>query len=265
MKTRIVHFLLLVVVASALSFTEDYGEAFTNLLRQMRLKPCEFDPMTHDSTNFNYVKGDTNIEGTLNNSQIWGLSNFQILRSKYDASAMHHILDIIFASIQILGSLDLKGTLGIAGFALPLDEDIRINIKVTDLRIIADYTFGQSLTNPNGLRISDFDVKIFVSDVKVDNWDESMDIALNTFSNDFLGSLSVLLSKELRPYVNNMLDYTVKEKQKNFIRNPNYKSANEEFDKLAKNMYINELPLPHPGAQAGSTNGCEVIEAEYDS
>ncbi|KAL7729041.1 hypothetical protein ACLKA6_019874 [Drosophila palustris] len=123
---------------------------------------------------------------------------------------MHDILDIIFASIQIFGSLDLKGTLGIAGFALPVDEDIRINIKVTDLRIIADYKFGQSLTNPNGLRISDFDVKIFVGDVKVDNWDESIDIVLNTFSNNFLGSLSVLLRKELRPYVNDMLDRTLK-------------------------------------------------------
>ncbi|KAL7729040.1 hypothetical protein ACLKA6_019873 [Drosophila palustris] len=209
MKTRIVHFLLLVVVASALSFTEDYGEAFTNLLRQMRLKPCAFVPKPHDSKNFNYVKGDTNIEGTLNNSQIRGLSNFQILLSKYDASAMHHIFDIIFEPIQIFGSLDLKGTLGIAGFALPVDEDIRINIKVTDLRIIADYTFGQSLTNPNGLRISDFDVKIFVGDVKVDNWVESMDISLNTLSNDFLGSLSVLLSKELQPSVNAIVDYTV--------------------------------------------------------
>ncbi|TDG46624.1 hypothetical protein AWZ03_006936 [Drosophila navojoa] len=52
-------------------------------------------------------------------------------------------------------------------------------------------------------------------------------------------------------------------KQKTFIRNPNYIAINKKLDKLAKNMYIMELPLPAPGAMGGSSRGCtqyEIIE-----
>ncbi|KAH8407811.1 hypothetical protein KR215_002300 [Drosophila sulfurigaster] len=48
-------------------------------------------------------------------------------------------------------------------------------------------------------------------------------------------------------------------KQRTFIRNPNYKNANKEIDELSRGMYITELPLPHPGAQPGSTHGCEEV------
>ncbi|XP_051862653.1 uncharacterized protein LOC117575068 isoform X2 [Drosophila albomicans] len=35
--------------------------------------------------------------------------------------------------------------------------------------------------------------------------------------------------------------------------------ANKEIEELSRGMYITELPLPHPGAQPGSTHGCEEV------
>ncbi|XP_023178902.1 uncharacterized protein LOC111604894 [Drosophila hydei] len=49
-------------------------------------------------------------------------------------------------------------------------------------------------------------------------------------------------------------------KQKTFIRNPNYISINKKLDNLAQNMYIVELPLPHPGAKGGSSHGCDQFD-----
>lgn len=43
-----------------------------------------------------------------------------------------------------------------------------------------------------------------------------------------------------------------------------FKAATKRFDKEAENMYIKTLPLPHPGALPGSTNGCLQFEVVKD-
>ncbi|XP_017857766.1 PREDICTED: uncharacterized protein LOC108610276 [Drosophila arizonae] len=53
-------------------------------------------------------------------------------------------------------------------------------------------------------------------------------------------------------------------KQKTFLRNPNYISINKKLEKLAKSMYILELPLPAPGAKGGSSRGCNHFEIIQD-
>ncbi|EDW59739.1 uncharacterized protein [Drosophila virilis] len=46
-------------------------------------------------------------------------------------------------------------------------------------------------------------------------------------------------------------------RQSTLMRNPNYKRVNRKLDRIAQRMFMLELPLPHPGAQAGSSNGCD--------
>ncbi|XP_030562284.1 uncharacterized protein LOC115763729 [Drosophila novamexicana] len=46
-------------------------------------------------------------------------------------------------------------------------------------------------------------------------------------------------------------------RQSTFMRNPNSKRANRKLDRIAQRMFMLELPLPHPGAQAGSSKGCD--------
>lgn len=37
-------------------------------------------------------------------------------------------------------------------------------------------------------------------------------------------------------------------------------AINKKLDNLAQNMYIVELPLPHPGAKGGSSHGCDQFD-----
>ncbi|KRG01821.1 uncharacterized protein LOC26527859 [Drosophila mojavensis] len=53
-------------------------------------------------------------------------------------------------------------------------------------------------------------------------------------------------------------------KKNTFLRNPNYISINKKLEKLAKSMYILELPLPAPGAKGGSSRGCDHFEVIQD-
>lgn len=49
-----------------------------------------------------------------------------------------------------------------------------------------------------------------------------------------------------------------------FLISFHFKAANKRFDEEAKGMYITWLPLPHPGALPGSTNGCLQFEVIKD-
>lgn len=49
-----------------------------------------------------------------------------------------------------------------------------------------------------------------------------------------------------------------------FLLNLFCTAATKRFDKEAENMYIKTLPLPHPGALPGSTNGCLQFEVIKD-
>lgn len=206
---------LLVLVGSAASGTQDYGEAFATFLGELkRIMPCghgfilRLDPIVDDMLSLDYTNGETKIEGGIRNFRLSGLSNFKILQSTYDARAMYHVLDIMFAKIQIFGSLKVNGTFGIAGFLLPFEQSIQINVKLTDLRIMADYFLAQSPSSPNGngLSISQYNVKFTLGDLKAENWHKSLDIALNNYFNDYFSSFSLLLVKEMQPYVNDLLE-----------------------------------------------------------
>ncbi|XP_034488744.1 uncharacterized protein LOC117792640 [Drosophila innubila] len=204
---------IIALVVSATSATPNYGDAVEMLLGEFkRIMPCgrldipPLEPISTDMVDLDFNNGDTNITGSIRHFRLSGLSSFQILQNSYNESAMHHVIDIIFSKIQAFGFLDLEGTLDIAGFSLPFEYSVQINVKLTDLRFMIEYTFGQSLISPKGLRISSFDFKFFVGEVKAENWHKSLDIALNNYLNDLVGSLSSLVIKEMQPYVKDMSD-----------------------------------------------------------
>jgi len=114
--------------------------------------------------------------------------------------------DVIYPEIQILGSLATDGTFSLGGLPLPEHHSFLLNEKLTDLRIVGEYTFAQNLSNPNGLRISDFDLNFYAANVKADNWDKFMDIPSNNYLNDFIGSFAMLVSEVGQRYVNPLFE-----------------------------------------------------------
>ncbi|XP_034487908.1 uncharacterized protein LOC117792061 [Drosophila innubila] len=207
---------LLVAVASSTPVSQDtsmvgYGEAVGMFLQAWKkIMPCGFPaenipvlaPYTLDFDWFQYLYEPTKVLGNVSDIRISGLDGFQIMSSSYNASTMRRTFDVMYPEIQVVGSLALDGTFSLGGLPLPVYHDFLLNLKLTDLRFVGEYTFAQSLSNANGLRISDFDLKYYIGDVKANNWDKYMDIAANKYLNDFIGSFSLLFSEETQPAVN---------------------------------------------------------------
>ncbi|KAH8311667.1 hypothetical protein KR044_007428, partial [Drosophila immigrans] len=207
---------LLVATATATPVTQDnsmigYSNAVGMFLQAwQKIIPCGFAadnipvmaPLTVDFYAFDYTNGQTNIVGNVSNIRITGLNNFQILSGGYNDSTQRAFFDVIFPQLQILGSYEIEGTFGFAGFPMPIRQSVLINKKLTDWRFIGEYSFTQS--SSNGLRIKDFDLKYLVADVKADNWNKYMDVATNNYLNDFIESFSLLFTEEIQPYVNTL-------------------------------------------------------------
>ncbi|XP_030078647.1 uncharacterized protein LOC111601434 [Drosophila hydei] len=205
---------LLVAFASA-SPTQDssmltYRDALDMFLDAWKkMLPCGFAadnipamaPLTVDFFPFDYVNGETNLKGNVSNIRVSGLDNFQILSGSYNQSTLHATFDVMYPALQILGSYEVEGVLSIGGLLMPIRQKVLINKKITDWRFVGEYTFGQSLTNSNGLRIADFNLQYFVGGVVAANWDQYMDIAGNNYFNSFINSFSVLFTEEIQPYV----------------------------------------------------------------
>ncbi|XP_023173800.2 uncharacterized protein LOC111601454 [Drosophila hydei] len=206
---------LLVAFASASPVAQDNGmvdfrealDMFINAYKKMM--PCGFAadnipamaPLTVDFFPFDYVNGETHLKGNVSNIRVSGLNNFQILSGSYNQSTLHATFDVMYPALQILGSYEVEGVLSIGGLLMPIRQKVLINKKITDWRFVGKYTFGQSLTNSNGLRIKDFNLQYLVGGVVAANWDQYMDIAGNNYFNSFINSFSVLFTEEIQPYV----------------------------------------------------------------
>ncbi|XP_030078650.1 uncharacterized protein LOC115482788 [Drosophila hydei] len=206
---------LLVAFASASPVAQDNGmvdfrealDMFINAYKKMM--PCGFAadnipamaPLTVDFFPFDYVNGETHLKGNVSNIRVSGLDNFQILSGSFDNNTMRATFDFMYPALQILGSYEVEGVLSIGGLLIPIRQKVLINKKITDLRYVGEYTFGQSLTNSNGLRIKDLNLHYFVGGVVAANWDQYMDIAGNNYFNSFINSFSVLFTEEIQPYV----------------------------------------------------------------
>ncbi|EDV91488.1 GH17471 [Drosophila grimshawi] len=169
---------LLVAVASATPVTQDtsmvgYRKAMDMFLDAWKkMIPCGFPsenipvlaPLTTDFYAFNYNNGETNLVGNVSNIRISGLNNFQVLSGSYDPTTLRATFDVLFPELQILGSYEVEGTVGIGGLPLPIRQSVLINKKLSDWRFVGDYTFAQSLSTSNGLRLADFNLQYFVAD-----------------------------------------------------------------------------------------------------
>ncbi|XP_030078649.1 uncharacterized protein LOC115482787 [Drosophila hydei] len=215
MIAKCVLLVLLVAFASASPVAQDNGmvdfrealDMFINAYKKMM--PCGFAadnipamaPLTVDFFPFDYVNGETHLKGNVSNIRVSGLDNFQILSGSFDNNTMRATFDFMYPALQILGSYEVEGVLSIGGLLMPIRQKVLINKKITDWRFVGEYTFGQSLTNSNGLRIKDFNLQYLVGGVVAANWDQYMDIAGNNYFNSFINSFSVLFTEEIQPYV----------------------------------------------------------------
>ncbi|KAH8358563.1 hypothetical protein KR093_000891, partial [Drosophila rubida] len=213
----------LVAVASASPMALDstavnYGDAITQFLQAWKqMLPCGYAPdsipvlapLTNEFAAFNYSKGETSFVGNSSNIRISGLENFIIVSGSFDASTQKAKFDILFPEIQILGSFAIEGVMSMLGFVFPVHETSLINERFQQLRFVGEYTFGQSLINPSGLRISDYHLQFYLADVKIDNWDSLWGISLNDYSNSWASQIINLATKLVQPNVDLLLSIDV--------------------------------------------------------
>ncbi|KAM8703435.1 hypothetical protein ACLKA7_008110 [Drosophila subpalustris] len=219
MIAKVVLLALLVAAASASPVAQDstamnYGDAITQFLQAWKkMLPCGYAPydipvmapLTNDFSSFQYSKGETNLVGNTSNILISGLNNFEIIGGAFDTSSQKASFDVLFPEIQILGSFAIEGVMSMLGIAFPVREVSLVNERFQQLRFVGEYTFGQSLTNPSGLRISEYHLQFYLGDVKIDNWHKLWDISLNDYANLWSSQMMNLLVKQIQPNVDQLL------------------------------------------------------------
>ncbi|KAH8310991.1 hypothetical protein KR044_003787, partial [Drosophila immigrans] len=220
-KVFLLAFLVAFASASPLALDStavNYGDAITQFLQAWKqILPCGYapdsipvmSPLTNDFDPFNFTKGETSFIGNTSNIRISGLDNFIILSGSFDANTQKAKFDVLFPEIQILGSYAIEGVMSMLGFVFPVREDSLINERFQQLRFVGEYTFGQSLINPGGLRISDYHLQFYLADVKMDNWDTLWNIAANDYANAWSGQIVNLAAKLVQRNVDEFLSIYV--------------------------------------------------------
>ncbi|KAM8703434.1 hypothetical protein ACLKA7_008109 [Drosophila subpalustris] len=195
-SAKVVLLALLVAAASASPVAQDstainYGDAITQFLQAWKkMLPCGYAPydipvmapLTNDFSSFQYSKGEN------------------LISCSQKAS-----FDVLFPEIQILGSFAIEGVMSMLGIAFPVREVSLVNERFQQLRFVGEYTFGLSLTNPSGLRISEYHLQFYLGDVKIDNWHKLWDISLNDYANLWSSQMMNLLVKQIQPNVDQLL------------------------------------------------------------
>ncbi|XP_060647117.1 uncharacterized protein LOC132785141 [Drosophila nasuta] len=211
---------LLVAIASASPLaldsttSDNYGVTISQFLAAWKqMIPCGYaagnipvmSPLTNDFTAFNFSRGETNLVGNVSNIRISGLDDFIILSGSFNTTTQKAKFDVLFPEIQILGSYALQGMMSLLGFAFPVRDVSLINERFQQLRFVGEYTFGQSLTNSSGLRISEYHLQFYLADVKIDNWDLLLNIAANDYANSWSSQIIDLAVKLVQKYVDELL------------------------------------------------------------
>ncbi|KAH8310990.1 hypothetical protein KR044_003788 [Drosophila immigrans] len=214
-------FLVTIASASSVALNStavNYGDAITQFLQAWKqMIPCGYAPdyipvlapLTNEFAVFNYSRGETNFVGNSSNIRISGLNDFIILSGSFDAKTQKAKFDVLFPEIQILGSYAIEGVMSMLGFVFPVREVSLLNERFQQLRFVGEYTFGQSLINPSGLRISDYHLQFYLADVKINNWDTLWNISLNDYSNTWASQIMNLMAKLVQPNVNLLLSVDV--------------------------------------------------------
>ncbi|XP_064551000.1 uncharacterized protein LOC135437092 [Drosophila montana] len=200
--------------ASPLTSTVNYADAFETYLEAFKkMAPCGYaaenipvmDPLTNAFTAFNYTRGETSIVGNASNIRISGLSNIVVLKREYDPNTLRVSFDILFPEIQFLGSTIMEGVYTMLGFTFPLRQNTLLNERLEQLRFVGEYTFAQSLSNPNGLRITDLKLQFYLADVRIDNWDTLLNISTNNYFESITRETILALAKEIQPRVDQLM------------------------------------------------------------
>lgn len=201
--------------ASPLTSTINYTEAYKMMIeafKKMAPNGCAsegipvLDPLTNEFSTFNYTRGETSIVGNASNIRISGLSNLIVLNAEYDPNTYHVNFDILFPEIQILGSTIMEGVFNVLGFSIPTKQNTLLNERLEQLRIVIEYTFAQSLSDPNGLRIDDVKQHFYIGEVRIDNWDTLWSISGNNFYDRMSGDMIAFLAKQIQPSLDKLTE-----------------------------------------------------------
>ncbi|XP_023173776.1 uncharacterized protein LOC111601433 [Drosophila hydei] len=192
------------------------------------------DPITNEFSTFNYTRGETSIVGNVSNIRISGLSNFIILNGEMDPNTFQVNFDFLFPELQILGSTIMEGVFNMFGFSFPMNQNMLLNERLEQLRIVGEYTFAQSLINSNGLRLKDVKLNFYVGEVKIENWDSLWNISANNFYDGLSSQMLAFLAKEIQPSMDQIVAEYVVPPMNNMLSNFSMTQITSFFVNTAK-------------------------------
>ncbi|TMW48919.1 hypothetical protein DOY81_005984, partial [Sarcophaga bullata] len=157
------------------------------------LAPYKLDLLPLNVENENY-----NVSGLISNLEVTGLNDFRILASNFDAATNRTYLDVIHSQIQVLAKYNVSARVNVAGFPLQPSGNGLLNVKIQDYRTVADWVIAPSSKNPNGVEVTDANIRFYLGNVLNNNWNNEWDIAVNNFINNFVNEAVLLWAQEVQ-------------------------------------------------------------------
>ena len=142
------------------------------------------------------------ISGVISQLEVTGLNDFRILVSNFDAATNRASIDVIHSQIQVLAKYNVSGVVKMAGFPIKQSGNGLLNVKIQDYRTIADWVIATSSKNPNGIEITDANIRFYLGNILNNNWNNEWDIAANNFINNFMNEAVLLWVQEVQKRVN---------------------------------------------------------------
>ncbi|KAH8267303.1 hypothetical protein KR018_005196 [Drosophila ironensis] len=190
----------------------EFSAAITSFLEAFRKSmPCgdsnmpALAPLVTPFYAFEHNSEDYTVVGNVTNMRVEGLDGFQVLSSSDYGKTGLAAYDLLFPKIQLLGFSQMEGHINIGGLRVPFRENIVVNEALIDLRFVGSYRFANSLSNPAGLRLVDFQQAVYLADVRMDNWNTLASIASNNFGNHLMQALVPLALEQMQPQITDFL------------------------------------------------------------
>ena len=139
--------------------------------------------------------------------EVTGLNDFRILASNFDAATNRTSLDVIHSQIQVLAKYDVNGEVKIAGFPVKPSGNGLLNVKIQDYRTVADWVIAPSSKTPNGVEVTDANIRFYLGNVLNNNWNNEWDIAVNNFINNFINEAVLLWAQEVQKRIDGIYSH----------------------------------------------------------
>ncbi|XP_037948912.1 uncharacterized protein LOC119680258 [Teleopsis dalmanni] len=196
----------------------DFEKASKMYLHSLqKMMPCGYAeleipplaPYKNKLYSYNFEKNNFQANGSFSNLVLSGLNIWELLDYSYDDESTLLTYDINMPALQLLSEFASHLMINIADYPINIDGEGIVNFKIVDLRAVGSLNFGPIPDKEKGLQITNFDLKFFVGDIAVKNWNNLWNIAINNFANDWQREFLLMWAEQVQPFVNDFYNQNV--------------------------------------------------------